>query len=422
MSSVLFVTLGSAGDIHPYIAIGAELVKRGHRVAMLTNPVFQERIERCNITFYPLGTQEEYYKVVTNPDLAHPFRSPMLVLRELLGATVDQTLDALPGVLRECAPDVIVRHHISIGSRWVARQHNIPIITCALAPMFFMNPNDTAVLNPWQSGFSSPVLMRLRHLVQRLYLRWFLDRPLNVKRKARGLPPQSDSFRTELLDCERLLGLWSQRFRAAVARDPAHAKICGFATFDDAKPDAGVIAELTEFMLREDGPPILFTLGSSIVHHHNGFYELAAEIVKEQGWRAVMLVGDKANVPLHLTSKILALPYAPYRAILGHARAIVHHGGVGTTGAGLGAGVPSLIIPFANDEFDNAARVERLGAGLQLFATKLSKSTLTAALKKLVSSPSIAQRAKEIGRDMANENGAAIAADEVEAMLSKHRR
>ncbi len=416
MANILISTLGSAGDIHPYLAIAVELVGRGHRVAMMTNPVFQERIVHCGVTFYPIGTAEDYYRVITNTDLANPFKSPLLVLRELMGGTIEGTIGAMEHAIESFGPDVVLRHHISIGSRWMARKHNIPVVTGALAPMFFMNPDDPSIHNPLQGPSAGRRTMQFRMWVQKLYLRWFMDRPLNRKRAAYGFARERDIFRLELRDCERLLGLWSPAFRGPMAGDPAHSSITGFCTFDNAHPserNSPYARALEEFMMRDEPAPIVFTLGSSIVHHHNGFYDLAARVVSERNARAVLLVGDEKVIPRDLPPGILAVPYAPYRAVLPRASAIVHHGGVGTTGAGLGAGVPSLVIAFANDEFDNAARVQRLRAGLSLHARKLSLRTLRSSLDELLTSKEIAQGASRIGSEMKRDNGPGAAADAV---------
>ena len=113
--------------------------------------------------------------------------------------------------------------------------------------------------------------------------------------------------------------------------------------------------ELTRF-LDEGPPPIVFTLGSSAVWVARDFYHESIAAAKLLGRRAVLLIGDERNqLRESLPPETIAVNYAPFEALLPRACAMVHHGGVGTTSNGLRAGIPTLIVPFAFDQADNAA-------------------------------------------------------------------
>ena len=79
------------------------------------------------------------------------------------------------------------------------------------------------------------------------------------------------------------------------------------------------------------------------------------------------------------------------------AAAIVHQGGIGTTAQALASGHPSLVVPFAHDQFDNAERVARLGVGRALYRSKYNAKTAESVLGKLLGDKSIAEAAKQIG-------------------------
>jgi UDP:flavonoid glycosyltransferase YjiC (YdhE family) len=112
------------------------------------------------------------------------------------------------------------------------------------------------------------------------------------------------------------------------------------------------------------------------------------------------------------------LPYAPYSQIFPHAAVIVHQGGSGTVGQALRAGRPMLIVPYGWDQPDNAARVERLGAGLHVPRTKYSASTAAAALERLLGDPRFATRAAELGAQLQQEDGLTAACDAIESVLA----
>lgn len=114
---------------------------------------------------------------------------------------------------------------------------------------------------------------------------------------------------------------------------------------------------------------------------------------------------------------MLALPYAPYSEIFSKAAAVVHQGGSGTTGQALRAGRPMLIVPFGWDQPDNAARIERLGAGLTLSRREYSPQTAASALRELLENPRFGTRAAEIASQIRLERGLIVACDAVETML-----
>jgi rhamnosyltransferase subunit B len=107
-------------------------------------------------------------------------------------------------------------------------------------------------------------------------------------------------------------------------------------------------------------PPIIFTLGSAAVVTPGTFYQDSIESAKQLNRRAVLLIGNNPP-PTNLPEEMIAVDYVPYSQILPHACAIVHQGGIGTTAQALRAGIPTLVIPYGNDQPDNAARVEHLG-------------------------------------------------------------
>ena len=121
--------------------------------------------------------------------------------------------------------------------------------------------------------------------------------------------------------------------------------------------------ELLTFLDRGD-PPIVFTLGSSAVGAAGDFYRESVAAAASLGARAVLLVGhDPANHPRDpLPRGVIAIESAPHQELFPRAAAIVHQGGVGTTGQAMRSGRPMLVVPHAHDQPDNAFRVTRLGA------------------------------------------------------------
>jgi UDP:flavonoid glycosyltransferase YjiC (YdhE family) len=104
---------------------------------------------------------------------------------------------------------------------------------------------------------------------------------------------------------------------------------------------------------------------------------------------------------------------------LPRARAVVHQGGVGTTGQTLRSGRPALVVPFSHDQFDNGARVARLGCGRTLPRNNYNAASATQELRAILSDESYKTKAAEIGRRVEAERGAEAACDCIEEVLMK---
>jgi UDP:flavonoid glycosyltransferase YjiC (YdhE family) len=164
----------------------------------------------------------------------------------------------------------------------------------------------------------------------------------------------------------------------------------------------------------------LFTLGSSAVWVARDFFQQSVAAAKALGRRAILVIGDERNLPSEpLPSTILAVDYAPFELLLPRSCLMIHHGGIGTTSHGLRAGVPALIVPFAFDQFDNAAHAVRTGTSRTLYRSHYKASRVAKELGILLDRPNYAQRAREISSRLKLENGAETASDLIEELLPK---
>ncbi len=417
---VLMVTVGSAGDVHPFIGVGRTLRARGHEVRVATNPYFEERIRGAGLGFEPLGTVEDYTSVVGDPRLVRTFASPKLVIDELIHKSVLPTIELTRRIVAEWAPDVVVRHHISLGSRWVAHQHGIPTATVVLAPAFFFSRQDPGVYRPWERLDTAPWLAEFKLQIARRVMRWWMDRPLNRMRRELGMPPGRDFLFSEVKDGSITLGLWSKHLRGPASDDPPNSHICGYSFFDRSHGHEDAPEEIDHFLRRcEDAgtPPVVFTLGTSVVQHAGNFYEMATQACTRLNVPGLLLAGKPENVPSGLPASVRAFAYAPFSTVLPRGSLTVHHGGAGTTGQGLRSGRPTVIIPFVNDEFDNAARAERLGTSITLGRGRLSARSLTDSIDRALRDREVRMRATIIGGPLRVEDGALAAAHHVEALV-----
>jgi UDP:flavonoid glycosyltransferase YjiC (YdhE family) len=130
------------------------------------------------------------------------------------------------------------------------------------------------------------------------------------------------------------------------------------------------------------------------------------------------LIGDERNLPREpLPPNVIAINYAPYQSLLPQAIAMVHHGGVGTTSQGFRAGVPTLIVPFAFDQPDNAARAARLGTSRTISRKRYEAGSAARELDLLLTRTQYAAAAKAMSEQLKSENGTAKACDAIERMV-----
>lgn len=159
-----------------------------------------------------------------------------------------------------------------------------------------------------------------------------------------------------------------------------------FQSFDASTQD-GFAEELSGFLAAGERP-LVFTAGTGNLHAAD-FFSCALGAVNGLGRRAIFLTRERAQVPALLPESVLWQPYVPLSALLPHAAALVHHGGIGTTAEALRSSTPQLIAPFAWDQFDNGARIVSLGVGMVIPAKRLRPRNLASGLQVLCASETI---------------------------------
>jgi UDP:flavonoid glycosyltransferase YjiC (YdhE family) len=200
---------------------------------------------------------------------------------------------------------------------------------------------------------------------------------------------------------------------------PARTVVTGFPFYDRHHEHPELSPEVEAFL--SEGPaPVVFTLGSSAVATAGSFYRDSLEAARRIGARTLLLTGSHPQgLPERLPPGVMPVAYAPHSEVFPRAAAIVHQGGVGTTAQALRSGRPMLIVPFAHDQFDNAARVKRSGAAEVLCRGRYNARRAASSLQRLLELPSYAQAAAKLGERVRSEDGAGATADAMEEFLER---
>lgn len=420
---IVLTTFGSLGDLHPYLALAIGLRDRGHVPVLATHGVYREKVEGEGIAFHPVapdltdfGDEREFTRRAFATHGGIEFLIKTVVIQPLRQSFAD-----LDGTVGRGA-DLLITHPLTFAAPLIAEKRNLPWLSVALAPASFMSAYDPFVFP------QAPILSRLQSVLGPVWYRKFLDVIQKVPyrwtdsvrafRREIGLTPSSaDPLFAGQFSPFGTLALFSSALGAPQPDWHPKTTQTGFCFYDKLSPGTGLTPE-TEAFLEAGEPPIVFTLGSAAVMNAGAFYTVSAEAASRLGKRAILLTGkDTSNIPPTLPEGVIAFPYAPYSELFPRCAAIVHQGGVGTTGQSLRSGRPQLVVPHGFDQPDNAYRIVQRGVGRTLGRFAYNVPNLTRELSPLLSDTGYAEHAARLGGQVRGEDGVRAACDAVERVV-----
>jgi rhamnosyltransferase subunit B len=418
MARIVLSTFGSLGDLHPMIALGIELRKRGHEIVFNTLEVYREKMDALQFPFLPLRPDVDPEK---DRDLVREIMDAKTgtekLMREILLPNLrrmyEDVMKAVEGA------DLLVSGEAVFPAASVIEKTGIKWITNSLAPSSFLSAHDPVV---------PPTAQWFRHLrflgatfhgaifslVKRQIDTWF--EPYRKFRRELGLSenhnPLLDDKYSDLLH----LAMFSKVLGKPQPDWHAPTLQTGFC-FYDGQNDLGKMPEKLTKFLDAGEPPIVFTLGSAAVMDARDFFEESGRAAQIINRRAVLLYGIFNEPPKITGGKTVAFDYAPYSQIFQRAACVVHQGGVGTTSQVLRAGVPHLIMPYSHDQPDNAARCERLGVARIISRDEYKSESAAKELRELLADSSYKANAVEARKIVETEHGTKTACDAIEQVL-----
>lgn len=374
MTHFLVSALGSAGDVHPFIAISQALQARGHDVRMIASPHFAQRIQNAGISFAAMGAPGDYERLLQRPELWEPRGGARFILDELL--------DRLPeayAVTRAQAgapATVMVGSTLAWGMRIVQEATGLPAATIHLSPVCVQSATAPPILPgvgdlSWMPAWS---LRGLQWAADRLLLDRWIGPRLNGLRATVGLAPVRRIWSRWMHSPNLVVCAWPSWFAPPQTDWPPRAVTSGFPVYDER--GAGLDVALTSF-LDAGERPIGITAGSAMAHGR-AFFAKGMAACAEAGRRAVLITPYRDQLPTRLPDRMHHVAYAPFSALVPRLSMLVHHGGIGTSAQALTAGIAQLVVPFAHDQFDNAARLIRLGVARRIAVSDSTDSWVAA--------------------------------------------
>lgn len=423
---IAIATLGTQGDVQPYLALALALMDRGYSVVLGAPSDFQDFIESHDVEFQALGSSIQQFLTTSRFDKAMSENSLMTVpalLRQ--GQLIVETAARLSWDMAQGADALILNLNTSYGID-IAEALGIPAIMTALQPLnstgefpycMYYSPNFMA----YSPNFGK-ALNRLTYTataVQQIYYNLPRNR---LRRQLLGLAPLRRFGLFANPDGTQLTTLYA--FSSAISprpRDwPKSAIITGYwqlADRTDWEP-----SDAFKKFLSEGEPPVYIGFGSMPFGAERNT-QILREAVKAWGGRAVVARGWGGINPEDLPDSIFAIEKAPHDKLFKYVRAVVHHGGAGTTAAGLSLGRPTFVVPQTVDQPYWGRRVYELGCGpAPVRLRKLTSAVLAETLSDLVSNEAYAANALTVSEKLQRENGVEMAANYVEMELARVRR
>jgi len=413
----LLITLGSHGDVHPYIGMGMELLRRGHRVVLVTNAHFESLARGAGLEFEAMGSEKAFQDGIRNPDLWHPSRGWKLVFQWGALPWVRPVYDLVERYWRETNGEVaLIASSLVLGARMAHDKLGVPFATVHLSPGIFRSNIDPPTL---------PNLPFLRYVPQGLRKHiWaggdkyvidpLLAPSINATRAELGMGPVSGIANEWWNSPMLVIGLFPEWFAPRVSDWPAQVVLTDFPMYDEA--DISPLAPELQQWLDEGEAPVAFTPGSAMIHGHD-FFRVATDACVKLNRRGVLLTRHAQQIPKNLPPSVRHVAYAPFSTLLPRCAALVHHGGIGTTAQALRAGIAQLIMPMSHDQPDNAMRLRRLGVGDFVKPRAFRARRVAQKLDRLLTSPDVKASLQRLRSKFEQATGLAGTCDLIETRL-----
>jgi sterol 3beta-glucosyltransferase len=414
---IAIIALGTRGDVQPAVALGKGLRAAGHTARVIASQSFQDWIEREGLEFGCVRTDiQAMMSSEGGKDWVESGQDPRKVMQTMSRLVEAHDFEMARDTWTACqGADAIISSFTSDSfAPSIAEKLDVPQL-CGM-----LQPN-----RPSRSPYTPSSILTSRDSIANRWMGYFVMRLLwNVFRKA------VNQLRTETL------GLPPMTFNAYVRRARNLPVLNGFSPHViPPHPDWGEHTHTTGYWFEDDtdwkppaplsdflasGPaPVYIGFGSMSNRNPAKSAEIALEALRRSGQRGIIAAGWGGLNVADLPVDVLAIESAPHGWLFPHCAAVVHHGGAGTTAAGLRAGVPSVIIPHFADQPFWGRRVYQLGAGPKpIPRAKLNADHLTAAIQEAVSSTAMRERAAELGAAIRAEHGVANAVRAIECYLN----
>ena len=407
MKITLF-TLGTRGDVQPFAILGEALAKRGHIVTLCTAKNFRTLVESHNINFHPVNIDSEdminskHGQQIMKVNLFHLKRN----LTQFVYPVIKASLNEFYKLAQQS--DLVIYRTKTLADVFL-NQLNCRAIRAAVVPAM---QETTAFLNPIMSGLKIPAFLnRLSFKFNNLRFVFF-KKPIDQFRSQHGL---SDDVSNKQ-DIPGIYGI-SPHFLDRPEDWASHQHLTGF-WFSSKK---SVLDPDLEDFINAGKPPLLITFSS--MHVEKELSSLIVQCINQIDERFIIIKGW-GEWDIEDSEKLKVISSAPFDALIPKMKAVIHHGGIGTTAECLRAGKPMFICPPVfpfGDQFFWGNLAYKQGVGVKpVPLSKLTESKFIKGVQQLVSDESIYHQSELLSHKINAEKGVENAVEMIEELLKTH--
>ncbi len=410
MHTVL-LPVGSRGDVQPFMALGLGLQAAGHRVKIVTHEEFKPSIVEHGLEYgylpgniqHLIGSEHGQSWLQSGESIV----AFMLRFPRLLNSILDEFYTA---AWQACGDaECIIYSIFGSAGYHIAEALGIPSICAPLQPI------TRTTSFPFMGGFRTGNIKSLNYMTYLLSEQLFWQPVRNITNRWRiktlhlpPLPPLGPFKSIYKNKQPHLYGISPTVLKRPDDWPESH-HITGYWFLDGAKswkPRAGL-----QKFLSSGTKPVYVGFGSMIAHDPHEMFNMVRQALHASGKRGIIATGW-STLTVDSTADMYVTDHVPHDWLFPRVAAVVHHGGAGTTAAGLRAGVPSVILPFFADQPFWGKRVAALGAGPSpVMQQSVTVPSLARAIGQATSDPGIIERSADIGHRIREENGVACAVE-----------
>lgn len=394
---ICILTIGTRGDVQPYIALGLGLKIAGHEVTILTLDEFKPLVNQYGLLHDSL--RGDFLKAAQSA-IGQKGGNPLRLIQQYIEMAKDTLADEWVSAQKA---DVLIYNPAAIGGFHIAEKLNIPTFAAFPAPLYSPTRDFPSPFLPFRN------LGPLNKLSHKFFAKLgpaMYRSPINQLRKdVLDLPPAKGE---NILRGKPITKLYS--YSEAVVPRPTDWDESSIVTgywFLDTPANWQPDPELIRF-LQEGSTPVYIGFGSMSMFMSGGKQktEIALQALRLAGQRGILATGGGGLTADNTSKDIFVLDSVPHGWLFPKVAAIIHHGGAGTTGAALRAGKPQIICPFVGDQFFWGRRLADLNvAPPPIPQIKLTAERLANAIEHAITNTNLQQRASSIGETIRAENG-----------------
>jgi UDP:flavonoid glycosyltransferase YjiC (YdhE family) len=418
---IAIIALGSRGDVQPYIALGKGLKEAGQTIRLVTQEDYETLVVSYGLEFWCMrGNVQEVLEGREMRELLEKgnlLAVTKLMAKETRRAAVQWAEDGLVAC-QEMDLLIASMGGIFIGIA-LAEKLGIPLLQTHLIPFTPTRTFPSALIPQSLPKLGSAFNLISHQIIRQLMWQGFQPAYSQARQKVLGLPPATSTRPFHSDHSKELPTLYG--FSPSVVPTPTDwgddIHVTGY-WFLDSTDNWTPPSDLMDF-LEAGSPPIYIGFGSMSSRKPEETAELVTKALMKTNQRALLFTGWGGLNKDDLPGSAFMIDSTPHDWLFPRVAAVVHHGGAGTTAAGLRAGIPSIVIPFFGDQPFWGQRVYKLGVGpAPIPRAKLTVDRLAQAIQEAVTNTAMRQRAAVLGAKIQAEDGIANAVELIEGIKS----